>query len=37
MNNDECSVLSAELKDNSSFIIYNSELGEAAGLKEIQR
>jgi len=35
--NDECLVLNAEFKNNSYFIIYNSGLGEAVWLKEIQR
>jgi len=35
MINDECSVLNAELKNNSYFITHNSELGE--GVWEIQR
>jgi len=35
--NDECSLMNAELKNNLYLITHNSELGEAAWLKEIQR
>lgn len=35
--NAECSVMSAELKENSTSIIHNLSFGEAAWLKEVQR